>query len=193
MVENGASSVVSEPNKPPPDKKDVLKSLKFRSYQLAGGKLPPPTVKSVLKNKFKSLRSLGLRLTEAGKKFQRTMTLGFDPEAMDFNDDWKSSEKFQTTEGKESLVFQAASTESQVRIVPRLVKQMILRDVPVELAMHKLLLVGILDEFADFTENDVTVEWPNGVYQGSVSIIVKSFKLIPNRFIKIPAVDKTAS
>ena len=64
------------------------------------------------------------------------MTLGFDPEAMDFNDDWKSSEKFQTTVGKEPLVFQAASTESQVRIVPRLVKQMFLSDVPVELAIQ---------------------------------------------------------
>ena len=47
-------------------------------------------------------------------------------------------------------------------LVPRLVKQMFLRDVPVELAMH--LLVGFLEEFADFTDKDVTVEWPNGVY-----------------------------
>ena len=52
-----AASVISEPNKPPPDKKNVLKSLKFRSYQLADGKLPPPTVKFFLQNKFKSLRS----------------------------------------------------------------------------------------------------------------------------------------
>lgn len=195
---NAATSVsISPPKTVVTDRvnPDLIKNLdsKSRTFEL----------KEFMKNgwldaitkKFKSIDIATQNITKSRTgKFSKSLLLHFsdsDPELAD--QDFKNSEQFtlQFNDLSYSLkAFPDAETDGMGTIIPRVIKQAVIRDCPYGLIKNTELFSDMFGQFfdVDFVNQSPRLIRKNGVFTGSCHIFVKNFKIIPPRKLQIPAV-----
>ena len=119
-------------------KKPDFSDMKFRCYGFRV--MPPPSLKFFLRNKYKSLDVIAMNVTQCNGNFRPSLTLGFNTNHSDCNDDWLDAEKFEFEYGEKKMTFKVPAervdSDKMIRVVPSMTKIMYINQLPVALAMH---------------------------------------------------------
>ena len=168
------------------DAKNLLKSLKFRSYRLS--KMPPNSLTAFLGKKFKTFRSYTWNgAIIKGNNFY-IITIGFDQSSPLASYDWRDSSSFSIQYNGADVHFNAIDEEELDKngsVKPRLAKNLVINNFPMALAEAPEIVKEALSEFCTFSADlEVKLIKENGIYLGKAIIAVDDFKkkLPPTKF-----------
>ena len=160
-----------------------------RAYRL--NRMPPNGLISFIENKFKTASSATWNSSIVRGNSFYVLTVGFNKEGcaeVDCVRDYKEAATFQIKINDKTIKFTAIDAVEQDRngtLIPRLAKNLILRNFPLALANAPEIVKDSLKEFCTFDKlSEVKLIKENGLYLGKAVIPVKKFTQIPpSRFL----------
>ena len=111
-------------------------------------------------------------------------------------EDWSKAAELELQVNGHKMIYKAveespdsgkASTDGKSRVIPRIIKTMVLSNVPFSLWENKEKIPDLLSKYATFTQNDMRVIRVDNCFVGKVAISVEKFNLVPNFQVEIPA------
>ena len=85
------------------------------------------------------------------------------------------------------------NNDGKSRVIPRVVKTMVLTNVPYSLWENKEKIPELLKKYADFEVNDMKAIRVDDCFVGKVAISVNKFTLVPKFQISVPAFQSDGS
>ena len=158
----------------------------WRLYDMK--ELPPLPFEDFVFKTFKSCTVFSLHQTTVGNKFSPSLSLRFS----DVND-WRTAQKIKYTYQKREIVLAALqNSQKETRVLPRIVKNMFIKNCPYNLATNPRWLMNEISQYVTPSGKPFMVERDNR-WNGVVCVPVKEYKLIPNIYTKINCYDRNGT
>lgn len=180
-------------NKVPPD---IVTNVGTRSRTYKLKEFMKPGWLDIVKDLFKTVDIAQQSVLKGNDgSLSRSLYLHFDDssEAEQALEDYNKAARFsiELNQNKYNLIaLSNDETDGHGTFIPRVIKQVFIRDCPFGLVKNKDLLVQTFGDYFDFDfeNNPPTLVRRNGVFNGSCHVIVKDYKMIPARSFQIPMV-----